>query len=250
MPDDKNANPLRDQQYKDSSNLCTRVNLHERYSTNTYGWHRWIFDQIDLLPTARILELGCGPGLLWRENLYRVPDGWDITLSDFSEGMVDEAREHLGSTSHPFCFEIIDAQSIPFDDNCLDAVIANHMLYHVPDIPRALAEICRVLRPGAQFYASTVGLQHMIELRKLATSYEPSGELWQQLTAGPFNLENGLDQLQAHFAAVTLMRYEDDLLITEPEPLVEYILSSGNAASLSVEEKDRMAALVLSLIHI
>ena len=82
-------------QYKDSSNLDARFRIHRLFSVNKYGWHPWIFDHFDLPARCRILELGCGPGYLWLGNLTRTPTGWQIVLSDFSEGMLDEARRNL-----------------------------------------------------------------------------------------------------------------------------------------------------------
>ena len=69
----------------------------------------------------------------------RIPAGWSITLSDFSPGMLDAAWRNLVVTGRAFQFKEIDAQSIPFEDETFDAVIANHMLYHVPDRPKAIA---------------------------------------------------------------------------------------------------------------
>ena len=51
-------------QYRDASKLQARMGVHERYSVNQYGWHRWVFDQLDLPPQSRVLELGCGPAIL------------------------------------------------------------------------------------------------------------------------------------------------------------------------------------------
>ena len=83
---------LKTDQYRDSSNLDARVAIHRRFSTNPYGWFRWVFDVLLKLPeNARILELGCGPGWMWKENTDRIPAGWNITLSDLSPGMVDAA---------------------------------------------------------------------------------------------------------------------------------------------------------------
>ena len=53
-------------QYKNASNLEARIQLHQRFSTNTYGWTRWVFDQFDLPPVCRILDWVaalaiCGP---------------------------------------------------------------------------------------------------------------------------------------------------------------------------------------------
>lgn len=78
--------------YGDATNLDARVALDQLYSTHPQDWHAWVYEQFDLPPEARILELGCGPGHLWRSNLERLPDGWRIVLSDRSRGMVRTAR--------------------------------------------------------------------------------------------------------------------------------------------------------------
>src|SRR3712207_168217 len=161
------------EQYRNASNLSARMQLHERFGTNRYNWHRWLFDHFNLSASADILELGCGPGTLWRENLDRIPAGWRIILSDLSDGMLEEARHTLAESAHRFAFEQIDAQALPYPDEHFDAVVANHMLYHVPDRAKALAEIRRVLRPGGRLFAATNGRNHLRELGKLINQFDP-----------------------------------------------------------------------------
>ena len=210
-------------QYRDASNLNKRVQLHDLFSVNHYGWQRWVFDQLDLAPRSRILELGCGPGHLWLENLTRISDGWEITLSDLSAGMVEQARQNLAGKG-PFQFKVINTQSIPGEEEQFEAVIANHMLYHVPDRPAALREIRRVLKPGGHFHASTVGERHLVEIRDLIVQFDPALAAWGCVSAS-FTLENGLAQLAPWFGGIQLTRYGDALEVTEAAPLVDYILS-------------------------
>jgi ubiquinone/menaquinone biosynthesis C-methylase UbiE len=219
-------------QYKNASNLDARIQLHRRFSTNTYGWTRWVFDQFDLPSECRILELGCGPGNLWTENMERIPAGWDITLTDLSPGMVEQARKNLRDSGQCFVFKVIDAQIIPYDDASFDAVIANHMLYHVPDRAKALAEIHRILRTGGKLYASTVGESHMRELDELIARFDSRGESLRAHTTTPFSLENGAEQLAPWFSLATLHRYEDSLIITEIRPMVDYVVSMMSAQSV------------------
>ena len=156
-------------QYKDSSNLDARIALHQKFSTNPQGWHNWVFDQLLQLPAnANILELGCGNAVLWKECAKRIPAGWTITLSDLSDGMLDSAWRNLVVTGRNFKFEKIDAQSIPYADETFDAVIANHMLYHVPDRRQALKEMRRVLKDDGILFAATLGKNHMREMWDLA----------------------------------------------------------------------------------
>lgn len=226
---------LKTDQYRDSSNLDARVEIHRRFSTNSYGWMNWVFDHILALPVnAKILELGCGPAYLWKENVSRIPSAWDITLSDLSSGMLDSAWRNLVVTGRAYNFKEIDAQSIPFEDETFDVVIANHMLYHVPDKAKALTEIKRVLKTGGRFFATTVGDNHLKEITDWFRQIHKS-EVWDSF-ANLFTLENGLAQLQPVFPNVTLSRYEDSLHVTELEPLVAYFRSGVRAGELSDEE--------------
>jgi ubiquinone/menaquinone biosynthesis C-methylase UbiE len=220
---------LRRNQYRDSANLEARIHLHRHYGTNPYGWHRWVFDQLDLPEKCRILELGGGPGYLWLENRGRIPAGWNVILSDLSSGMVEEARKNLEESRQHFTFGAIDAQDLPFADGSFDAVIANHMLYHVPERDKALSEIRRVLRSGGQFFAATNGKQHLRELREWTDEFYPRGteEGWAVIEAN-FTLETGEEQLIRWFSKVRMKRYEDTLLVREVEPLVAYINSLTN----------------------
>jgi SAM-dependent methyltransferase len=212
-------------QYRDARNLNARIQLHQRFSTNPYGWFRWVFDQFMLPDQCRILELGCGAGSLWVENLERIPPGWEILLSDSSAGMVQQAQHNL-EERRPFALKVIDAQSmpLPFEDGRFDGVIANHMLFHIPDRPPLFAEIRRVLRPGGRFYATTVGDRHLREIDELIYKFEPGSEDWGLMTAS-FTLENGAEQLSPWFSKVSLRRYEDSLAVTEAAPLADYIRS-------------------------
>ena len=226
---------LKTDQYRDASNLDARVVIHQRFSTNSYGWFKWVFDTLlKLTENARILELGCGHGLLWKENANRIPTGWNITLSDLSSGMLDSAWRNLVVTGRAFQFKEIDAQSIPFEDETFDAVIANHMLYHVPDRSNAIAEIKRVLRPGGRAIVTTVGENHLKEMMGWYARVHVS-KVWESFVS-PFTLENGLNQLKPYFPNVTLSRYEDNLEITEVEPIMAYVRSSIRASELSEEE--------------
>ncbi len=235
MPRTNDQEYLKTDQYRDSSNLEARAAIHQRFSTNPYGWFRWVFDTLLTLPEdARILELGCGNGLLWKENANRIPAGWQITLSDLSSGMLDAAWRNLVVTGRAFQFKEIDAQSIPYADETFDALIANHMLYHIPDRPQAIAEMKRVLKPGGRLFATTVGGNHMKEMMDWYRQAH-IGRTWESM-ANPFILENGLEQLTPFFSEVRLSRYEDNLQVTELEPIMAYIRSGIRVAELSEEE--------------
>lgn len=236
MAERANSEELFKDQYKDASNLNARARLHAEFSANKYGWMRWVFDQLDLPDRCRILELGCGPGWLWRQNLQRIPAGWDITLSDFSPAILADAKNALDDAPRAFMFEVIDAQTIPFADESFDAVIANHMLYHVPELDEALSEIQRVLKPGGRFYATTNGAKHMKELADVVRPLAPELPCTQGANAKAFGLENGWAKLERHFDNISQRRYEDSLKVPETAPLMAYVLSVRGATEAFTNE--------------
>jgi SAM-dependent methyltransferase len=126
---------------------------------------------------------------------------------------------------------VADAQAIPFPDRHFGAVIANHMLYHVPDRAAALAEIHRVLRPGGRLYATTAGRRHLHELGELVRAFDSGRSMSDVYATEGFTLESGPTELARVFSRAEARRYEDMLSITEAKPLVEYVASGGDVSA-------------------
>ncbi len=230
-------------QYRTSANLDARIRLHKEYSTNQYGWLSWVFDHLLALPDdAAILEIGCGTGQLWAENAGRIPTGWQITLTDQSAGMLTQSQAALASLTRGITFEQADAERLPFAADQFDAVIANHMLYHVPDLPKALAEVTRVLKPGGRFFAATNGIAHMQVLAAMLAAFDERLRPDRSLSIGTFTLENGAAQLRPHFGRVECHRYEDALVVDRAAPLVDYVLSATPADQTLVPERHALDA--------
>jgi SAM-dependent methyltransferase len=220
-------------QYATSQNLEARISLHARFATNPH-WHRWVFDHEMGAPGARILEIGCGPASLWRENLDRIDPTWAVTLLDSSQGMIDEARAVLGDRAD---YVVADVEELPLDDEAFDVVLANHMLYHVPDRPRAFAEIARVLAPAGVFRAALNGHGHLEELRVLV------GPRWSfSHYMDRFSLEDAPAELEVFFSDVTLARFDSGLVVTEVEPVLEYVRSGESHDPAALERVRRAVA--------
>lgn len=219
-------------QYQNASNISARIRLHKDYSVNSLGWFPWIFEQCSSIYQSaqnrpfRILEIGCGNGALWTENIGRIPsaENVQIILTDISEGMIRDVRRNIGTDAR-FQFKTLDCHSLPFSDNSFDLVIANHVLFYCEDIPRVCAEVRRVLNRDGIFLCSAYGRAHMQEITHLVQEFDPRIVLSAQNLYESFGLENGEAILHDSFSEVTLRRYEDEIILNDAEPLIEYILS-------------------------
>ena len=222
-------------QYQNATNINARIALHRDFSVNPEGWFPWLFRQMPLKPGMRVLELGCGNGALWLENLSHIPSEISILLSDSSEGMVREVQHRL-SEDQRFSFQTIDMNQIPYPDQSFDLVIANHVLFYSADLEHTLKEIRRVLKPEGTLAASTYGAKHMKEITQLVQEFNPEIRLAAENLYDQFGLENGMEILKPYFGSVISRRYEDSIEISEADPLISYILSChGNQNRLLLD---------------
>lgn len=212
-------------QYLDASNISSRINLHSLYSRNQQGWFPWIYEQCRIRPGMRILELGCGDGTLWTKNRQHIPSEVEIVLSDISGGMLRDARRAIGADDPRFSFAMFDCHQLPYGDQRFDLVIANHLLFYCDDIPQVCREIRRVLTPGGVFLCSTYGSRHMVEVSRLVQEFDSRIVLAANKLYERFGYENGYEILSPFFPQTTWHLYEDSLLVSEPEPLISYVLS-------------------------
>lgn len=223
-------------QYQDASNISSRIRLHKEYSTNPKGWFPWIFEHCNLKPNERVLEIGCGNGALWTENLKAVPEQISILLSDVSDGMLRDARRNLPSGDKRFSFACFDCHSLPSSLPLFDLVLANHVLFYCSDLPKVFKQIQRVLKKGGHFLCSTYGTRHMIEISELVQEFDSRIVLSAEKLYEQFGLENGEALLEPYFSNVECIRYEDSIELDRAEPLIEYILSChGNQNQMLLE---------------
>ena len=217
-------------QYENANNISARIRLHREFSTNPKGWFPWIFET-GVLPyiaekskTVHILELGCGEGSLWTENLSHLPENVHVTVSDISEGMIRDVRRNIGSDER-FSYECFDCHKIPAQANTYHIVIANHLLFYCEDMAQVCSEVKRVLKDGGVFLCSTYGTAHMQEITHLVQKFDSRIILAAENLYERFGLDNGKEILAPYFEQVDTVLYEDAIVIDKADPLIEYILS-------------------------
>lgn len=224
-------------QYATSGRLNNRISLHAKYSVNKQGFGPWIASHYQFPPGASVLELGCGTGEMWLGQEKLINSCSRLVLSDFSGGMLAKAKETL--KAYPAIrFEIIDIAAIPFPDRSFDAVIANMMLYHVPDIGKALREVRRVLKDGGAFYCATYGEHGIMEY--LCSLFPGAGA--EDEVNHTFTLQNGAARLRAVFSRVERFDYADALAVTDVQDLADYIASLTGMSGLKALPREQVVA--------
>lgn len=101
-------------------------------------------------PSGKVLDVGCGPGVLARELLDRGCEFWGV---DASPRMIEECRKHLGKNDRAH-FGPADATSLEFPDEYFDAVICMGVIDRIPAYDAALKEMARVVKKNGTLLIS------------------------------------------------------------------------------------------------
>ena len=117
------------------------------------------------------------------------------------------------------------------------------MLYHLPDRPAAFSEIQRVLRPGGKLFASTNSETSMLALFDLVEDIQPGAYV--PRTTDNFSLENGTDQMNPYFSSIDIAYFQDVLHITEAQPVVDYVGSTGRVSDTNLVKLDEQTQSIL-----
>jgi 2-polyprenyl-6-hydroxyphenyl methylase/3-demethylubiquinone-9 3-methyltransferase len=106
------------------------------------------------LSGARVLDVGCGGGLLC-ESLVQA--GATVTGIDLAEGMIEVAKLHAAEQALTIDYRLIDAESLAArESGAFDVVTCMEMLEHVPEPAVTVATLARLVRPGGSVFISTI----------------------------------------------------------------------------------------------
>ncbi|MFC3980560.1 class I SAM-dependent methyltransferase [Streptosporangium jomthongense] len=221
----------------DKAILAGHAYADERHLAARQSIYRWQHPRYDLpgivteelaAVTGAVADIGCGNGKFLTHLRARRPD-LNIVGLDLSAGILT----HL-----PPPVLVADAQTLPFADHSIDAVLAMHMLYHVTDVPSTITEIARVLRPGGLLIASTNSDTDKHELDRLWSTAAghilglPEGPARVSLSSR-FSLEKAPAYLAEAFTDIHTRHLPGTITLTDPAPITAHLASYEAWAHLS-----------------
>lgn len=215
------------QQYANEDHLQARIRTHELYTQPKNDFPQWVLDHLDWQGIQTVLDVGCGAGIYIPYLRERLSSQGVIISADLSLGMLrDVAQKPFASSTY-----LLNARArhIPLPHASCDVVIANHMLYHVPDIAAAVQEIRRVLRPGGALIAATNAENSMHTfLDEIHTAFHALGAPIASLPTPfrkNFSLESGGQFIAPYLQRMEIHRLESALVFPEAAPVLAYINS-------------------------
>lgn len=212
---------LKEKSYKTAEKLNVRILTHQKYTEPEVNFYDWVLDQIEWTGAETVFDIGCGSGLYSEKASAR---SGEYYACDLSHGMLmDGAAENYQCVN-------LDAMTLPLPDDSADVILANHMIYHIPDRKRGVSEFRRVLKPTGKMTAVTNSRESMQELKSLRIEAMqravPGFSLTDENVGSNFDLESGDVVLKTAFDHVDLHILESWLVFPEPQPVIDYINSS------------------------
>jgi ubiquinone/menaquinone biosynthesis C-methylase UbiE len=195
--------------YRDGANYLDRVALYAHQRPRVV-FPEWVLGHVDLHDGDRVVDVGCGPGL-YVGRLRALPERLQVVAIDQSAGMVREAGGGVAG----------DVQRLPLRSEAADVVLAAHFLYHVADIPAAVAELRRVVGPRGAVLVTTNGTRHHARVPELIAE---AGEVARIPKPGHrFTIENAPTFLAVDFGSIELDEVASRIVLDDPEPVVRFV---------------------------
>ncbi len=207
-------------QYETDQHLQTRIRTHQLYSLGT-NLEDGVDAVLKLESGESLLDIGTGPGNFPSRLRLGGHTGRLVGI-DFSSGMLEVARVQTNAVE----WLQANAMELPFPDSSFDVVTARHMLYHVPDMNKALQETKRVLKPGGRFMAVTNDDGYMLEFWEAVFEAVKNDSDFSPMTSEILNpkffaahLEQ---QIQTVFKNTTFTKLEASLEFPNIQPVLNY----------------------------
>lgn len=211
------------EQYGDAERLRIRLETHARCSENRGHFFDFLLGHLEARPGLVLLDVGCGHGA---QHPRLRQQRMQIIGLDLSPGMLAEARAQARDAELDVRLCRGDAERIPLRDASVQRVMANHMLYHVPDPRAALREMRRVLAPGGRIVLGTNAAdcgRRLIELHNTLAGplgYGVPPTLYHSFSLGHLPL------VQEIFPTATLKVRNDAFVFPDPASAIRYYASA------------------------
>ncbi len=213
-------------QYSSHENLSLRQATHDLYTVPKIDFPKWTLACVDWQGHERVLDVGSGTGTYFMSLQEQYPDV-EYYGMDISVGMLS------GHPADNYQLACADAMQLPYPDASFDVIMANHMMYHLPDPDTALKEFKRVLRQDGVFLAATNSTHTMPELQVLMRraivllTREPATQVRvPAFSSDAFALENGTRFLVQHFFGVVRYDIPSQLVFSDIDPAMAYLEST------------------------
>jgi len=212
---------LKKYKYKNDNSLMMRKRVYQ-YTYPKIDLTKEVIKKIPF-KAKRVLDVGCGNGDLLI-SLRKSSFTGELFGMDLSEGIMQKGTKQSIEEGLNIIFKAADAESLPFKDEFFDVIIAKHMLYHVPNVQKAVNEVYRCLKKGGCYI---VTLNSKNQKPKLA-EYEQFIKRKYEFSikhGDHFLVTENISGFLTKFKKVETIHFENKIELRDPSPFIDYIAS-------------------------
>ena len=203
-------------------------------------WSRMLVDHAGIAAGERVLDIGCGTGAAARYAAELVGPKGSVTATDIDEGMIAHARTLDGADAVEWRLD--NVLDLPYGDDSFDAVVGNQILQFLPDKPKALSKMKRVLTAHGRlalsiYCALDLCPAHAAVARALeAHDVDPAGIQNPYSYGDPMILGDAIQA--AGFRNISVVRKTLESRFASPSAFVEALAAGGPSARHALDQLD------------
>lgn len=207
---------------------CYQVYLHND-SANLYPWE---FDRMQLKPGERILDAGCGVGMIWRHSWERIPESLQVDLMDLHENNLTKLqtyyreRKSLLAPGVQLSFRHENVETAALDGG-YDQILMAYLFHSLEHGSETVTKLKMMLRPGGILnVVESVDVQMLEEMDALYQGFSETTCLGSRIAKKKAQREELEQMLNACFPEIACHVFQNDLTFTVVEELYRYLMDS------------------------
>lgn len=222
--------------WKDRSVSYSEQNRAQIEGMQREVWEGLILSNAPQKDTLRILDIGTGPGFF---AIILSQKGHSVTAVDISQDMLDKAKENARYYGAQVQFELLDAQSLPFEDDSFDLVISRDVTWTLQEPEEMLQEWHRVTKPGGRVLYFDANWYHYLYHPDLRQAHEENARLCKERGGFSYSKSNVMEEIAMGLPMSRRMRPEWDLAYL-PQLGFSAVTAVENLNPLIYNEQERM----------
>lgn len=206
-----------------TNDLLKRIDIHSQYGARDID--AWMLEVLNLHPGIKILDIGAGAGKQCFSFYHHLKGQADITGTDVSSSLLDQAREENKKIGNAVHFELLDFnEKFNLPSDTYDLISVCFAIYYAQNIPFTISEMHRVLKPGG----------HLFSTGPMPTNKQVFYDIIREATGKPIPPMPGSSRyaseifgtMQELFSQTEQHIFENPLTFTSVEPFMVYTRAS------------------------
>lgn len=198
-------------------------------SANLYPWE---FDRMQLKPGERILDAGCGIGMIWRHSWERIPENLQVDLMDIHENNLTKLRTYYRERKDllapgvqlSFRHENVETAAL---DGGYDQILMAYLVHSLEHGSETVEKLKTMLRPGGILnVVESVDVQMLEEMDALYQDFSETTCLDSRIAKKKAQREKLEQKLNSCFPEIECHVFQNDLTFTVVEELYRFLMDS------------------------